>query len=58
MKNLTRFLIAMMVITVISFKFDILINLYEQKTALEIEKLHYELKLYKEQEDIDKKSVE
>ena len=29
-----------------------------EKTRLEIEKLRYELKLYKEQEDIDKKSVE
>ena len=48
MKNLTRFLIALMVITVISFKFDILIKLYEEKTTLEIQKLKYELSIYKE----------
>ena len=58
MKNLTRFLIALMVITVISFKFDILIKLYEEKTTLEIQKLKYELSIYKENEESLKQALQ
>ena len=59
MKELCNLIITVcLALIVLVTLFGKSVTLYEHKTALEIEKLHYELKLYKDQEDIDKKSME
>ena len=59
MKELCNLIITVcLMLIVLVTQFGKSVTLYEQKTALEIEKLYYELNLYHEQEDIDKKSVE